>query len=228
MDCRTFRNRIEDYLEEGLDFAGRFGMERHAQQCFTCGKMVADAQKLSEMVRSFKGPGAPPDFEAAVLRRIQTDRDAHSRWRGLRTWFWCIDWRSWRLLAAGASALGVAGLGVFLALHARNEGTLQSPGAVASGPSRTNPPDAAPVPPQRADALEPNASQSLAAPVRDDPRYVAERELPLESIGTDDSDFVECLVPGPGDRMMIVRLPKTIRMRYGQPSEQYFIRSVSH
>ena len=47
MDCRTFNKKLEDYLEGGLDFPGRFGMERHAGHCFACGKTVADAQKLN-------------------------------------------------------------------------------------------------------------------------------------------------------------------------------------
>ena len=38
MNCRTFQKNLEDYLADGLDFAGRFGMERHARQCISCGK----------------------------------------------------------------------------------------------------------------------------------------------------------------------------------------------
>ena len=40
--------------------------------------------------------------------------------------------------------------------------------------------------------------------------------------------YDQYLVPGPDNRQIIVRLPKTIQMRYGQPSEEYYIRNVSH
>jgi hypothetical protein len=41
-------------------------------------------------------------------------------------------------------------------------------------------------------------------------------------------DFGEYLVPGPGERELRLRLPRTLRMHYVQPSEDYYIRNVSH
>ena len=45
-----------------------------------------------------------------------------------------------------------------------------------------------------------------------------------------DMDYVEYLMPGPDSRPVRVRLPlpKIIPMNYGQMSEEYFIRNVSH
>ena len=43
-----------------------------------------------------------------------------------------------------------------------------------------------------------------------------------------DADFVEVPMPVSGDLRLILKLPKTIRMRYAQPSREYFIRTVSH
>jgi len=43
-----------------------------------------------------------------------------------------------------------------------------------------------------------------------------------------DLDYVEFPVPGQDNSQFIMRLPKTIRMRYGQPSQEHFIRNVSH
>jgi hypothetical protein len=43
-----------------------------------------------------------------------------------------------------------------------------------------------------------------------------------------DSDYVEYTVPGPDGRELIMRLPQNVRMHYEQPSEEYFLRNVSH
>jgi len=47
----------------------------------------------------------------------------------------------------------------------------------------------------------------------------------LESL---EADYVEHVVPGLDNRPVTVRLPKAIRVQYGQTSEEYFIRNVSH
>jgi hypothetical protein len=41
-----------------------------------------------------------------------------------------------------------------------------------------------------------------------------------------DEVYLEYAVPG--QRNLIMRLPKTIRMRYAEPSQEHFIRNVSH
>jgi hypothetical protein len=43
-----------------------------------------------------------------------------------------------------------------------------------------------------------------------------------------DLGYFEYAIPGSGDRRLIMRLPKAIREQYGQTSEDYFIRHVSH
>src|SRR5512143_3119792 len=103
MDCRKFRNNLEDYLQGELDFPGRFGMERHAQQCLHCGQDVADAQKLGEMTRELKRVKAPPNFEATVLARIRARNVRRSR-KFWRYWEYLPEWVSWRSAAVGVSA----------------------------------------------------------------------------------------------------------------------------
>ncbi len=88
MNCRTFHRTLEDYLEGGLDFSGRFGMERHARQCLSCGKEMSDAQRLHQMVSELQRVKAPSDFEASVLREIGM-RKAHGRFSGFRS-FWML------------------------------------------------------------------------------------------------------------------------------------------
>ena len=70
MNCRDFYRNLEDYIDGELDFAGRFGMERHAEQCFACGKKLADARRLRLLTVSLARVKAPADFEARVRREI--------------------------------------------------------------------------------------------------------------------------------------------------------------
>jgi hypothetical protein len=55
-----------------------------------------------------------------------------------------------------------------------------------------------------------------------------QRDWRPESVEPFEPDYVELLVPGPDNRQILMRLPKTIRMESGQSSEEHFIRNVSH
>ncbi|MBN2242232.1 MAG: hypothetical protein JW793_06040, partial [Acidobacteria bacterium] len=111
MNCRTFQKNLEDYLENSLDFAGRFGMERHARQCIRCGRELADAQNLSRMVRGLDRVKAPQDFETAVLSEIGR-RKLRSRFPMLRRFLvFGFGMPSWKHYAWAASAVIVLGLG---------------------------------------------------------------------------------------------------------------------
>lgn len=231
MDCRKFQKNLEDYLQGGLDFPGRFSMERHARQCFCCEKELATAQKLSVMARELERVPAPPDFEAGLLRRIQTQPRRSPLWASPR--FWIYDHSAWRLLGLSAAALGILGFGIYLKVQRSG---YEKPGQVTSVMKEDVPAVSQPVnEPSRSSAPQSQMSQGsnpgiLAsvplAPPRthdgssaEDPGFYGQIEP---------SEYVDYVVPGPGDRPIIVRLPKTIRMRYGQPSEDYFIRNVSH
>ncbi len=234
MDCRKFQRNLEDYLEGGLDFPGRFGMERHAQQCFVCGKELSGALKLSQEVRALRRVSAPPDFEAAVLERIHA-RGKRSRFGSLRGfWVYGFDYPSWRLVALGASALAIVGFVVLVAAYR----TSHDPGTASPMVSGT--PSRAPASPQTTASV--TAFPESPRPVQPEQAGIgnfapvaaggARKDYAVGDEGffgqIEPSEYVEYVVPGPGDRPMIVRLPKTIRMRYGQPSEDYYIRNVSH
>jgi predicted anti-sigma-YlaC factor YlaD len=98
MDCRAFHTNLEDYLEGSLDFAGRFGIEKHAERCFLCGKEMADAGKLRAAARDFERVAAPRDFETAVLTKIQAEASARHSWQIWGWWNWvsvcCVRWPS--------------------------------------------------------------------------------------------------------------------------------------
>jgi hypothetical protein len=214
MDCRTFNSRLEDYLEDGLDFPGRFAMERHAQQCFRCGKTVSDAQELRRLARQFYRVTAPPDFETVLMKRIQTEHIRPGRW------FWGFRWPVWKLATAGTlSVAAILAAVLFLRVAPERQETAATANPVATAPEGPAPGSATPI----AVRLSETAERLQPAPA---PVASAASDYPLERV--DAPEYIEVLVPGPGDRMRVVRLPKTIRMRYGQPSQQYFIRNVSH
>lgn len=228
MDCRTFQKNLEDYLEGGLDFPGRFGMERHAKQCYLCGKEVTSAQSLSDLAKKLERVGSPGNFENDVLARIhaQPERPWISRFLAADS-LW-MAWVSWRRLALAGTA-AIAGLSVYLVLET---GRLDN--AVGERLSNAQPADLS-------TSDSPNV-KSIPSLVVSDPSQTAEPPAPEVAptkvlsghanrpYSTDpgDSDYLEYVVPGPAGRQFIMRLPKTIRMRHGQPSEEYFIRNVSH
>jgi Putative zinc-finger len=240
MDCRKFQKNLEDYLEGGLDFAGRFGMERHAQQCYPCGRTESDAQKLKHLALEIKRVSAPPNFEAAVLARIH-DRESGFFWGGLRRWWACgPEWPSWPSLALGVSGLSLFALATLFSLHhfggTDPNGEIAAEQASASDPSTPSPREeslTAAVPARSSSdpvtelPVNPSTVSPASSSVRR-PRALSIDELTVELANPAESDYVEYLVPGPGNRPVIMRLPNTIRMKYGQASEEHFIRNVSH
>ncbi len=232
MDCRKFNRNLEDYLEDGLDFAGRFSMERHAQQCFGCSKTVADALKLRQLAQECRRVKAPEDFEARLMRRIQAEGIRRPSWRPWHMPVFIHDWPLWRMAAAGAAAMLIA-IGVFL-FSTRWMRTEPSADVSSLALPQTNPVSPAGERELQA-AQEPDRSSTAPGTVAVRPEglpvrmgYSTEADTPIVYTDSPDSEYVECLVPGPGGRQLIMRLPSTIRTRYGQPSEEYFIRNVSH
>ncbi len=231
MDCRSFNKKLEDYLQGGLDFPGRFGMERHARQCFACGKTVGDAQKLGRMARNLGKVRAPASFEADLLARIQREGLARRR-------SWCLhlplfwgDRPPWRAFAFVTLTVAILCAGVIISgrwISVDPDGTIRwarRESRQAQPPQTNVETDSGTIPMQSSDAETAEQSGALRAVT---PVSAQESGLSIFAEPANDKNYVEYLVPGPGDRQMIVRLPKTIWMRYGQPSEEYYIRNVSH
>jgi hypothetical protein len=243
MNCRTFHRTLEDYLEGGLDFSGRFGMERHARQCLSCGKEISDAQQLRRMVSELQRVKAPSDFETSVLREIGM-RSAHGRHSGFRNlWMHGLEWPSFRKLALASSCLAILCFGIFYASHRTvfNQAPTspqiagaRAPIAVEAKEAKSSPgTNLATLVRNRPAAAEPLKLAKSAKRVR--PPAALKQEPVLDAEIRDmreaqDMDYVEYTMPGPDNRPVPVRLPlpKTIPMRYGQMSEEYFIQNVSH
>ena len=232
MDCRTFHKSLEDYLQGGLDFPGRFGIERHARQCLGCGKDLADAQKLSSMARALKRVSAPPVFEADLLRRIES--------RGLRrrTTFWKLQyyWPAWvsrKTLAWAAPALVLVVVGALFWMRIDQRGAESVLTVDTELPLAPIPVKVAGKSDRSLDGIQ-EASDLLAVkpmPSQVDSRdfeWTAESDAPFWFAEPTGTEYVEYTVPDVAGRPVVMRLPKTIRIRHAQPSEDYFIRNVSH
>lgn len=232
MDCRRFQKNLEDYLEGDLDFAGRFGMERHAQQCLNCGREMNSAQKLSQMARELKRVKTPSNFEATVLQQIG-EWKSNVRFSTIRRFLtYNIEWPSWRKLALATSSLALIGVVAVYFFHLAIHEQAPSSNWIADGPaplSNQKQPgldsdQVISIPPPAAATL-PGTMPSTQPSSRLQVEYFADEYWTAEPA---DSEFVEYQLPGPGNRPVVVRLPKRIRMQYRQPSEEYFIRNVSH
>lgn len=237
MNCRTFKRNLEDYLQGGLDFPGRFGMERHAKQCLDCGGEIVQARKLSQAARGLAGVKAPPGFEESVLRRIRQEK-ARRRFRAIERFrVFGFEWASGRRLALAASVALIAVAGVLFVdrfwEHPVGDPVADSglefrlPSAVPAGEQVPGSPPAEAAVRTGPDLQSPEAAsfsaRALSAGYFDSERgFVPGVAEPL------DSEFIEFEVPGPGDKPVIVRLPARVRLRYSHPSEGYSIRNVSH
>lgn len=226
MDCRTFQNQLEDYLENGLDFAGRFAMERHARHCVHCGRKMRDAQELSRLVHDLDRVKAPLDFESSVLDEIAA-RKLHRRFSLLgRLSVSGFDMRSWQKLALAVSGCIILGLGFLL---------WYGPGAMHSsriGGGASNMPDD----PAYVETAERYAASSPAGSVAPSGNLAHRPEIWVErtrqglsfQFQTYDTDYREYPAIGTDNLPMLVPLPNTIRMQVNLPSEEYYIKNVSH
>jgi hypothetical protein len=227
MDCRSFQKGLEDYREGTLDFPTRYGMERHAQQCFLCGKDLRDAEALGQASRVLHRVSAPPDFETAVLSRIYRQT---SKRVGLARRFrlYSFDWHSPAMLTGGVLCLVVVAFGVLFSINGLSPET-SSPGPVIAtrqpSPAVPSSTEKISIDPSQIPTVVPATSELKIVKKVSDKRQPTERhsEKPVWTpMQTDQSEteFTEYVVPGPGNRQLIMRLPKTIRMQYAQASEE--------
>jgi hypothetical protein len=232
MDCRTFHRNLEDYLEDGLDFAGRFGMERHAQQCITCGKEMAGAQRLRQMASEIERVKAPLNFESSLIDAIGK-RKLDGRFPGIwRFWTYGLVWPSWGKLALVSSSLVVLGLGIFFALRMEPPGQPTVPSSDADNSydlninevgTTNNVGESVDFSPskERITADVPKAVEAPQPPRIPEPEFLPDQDAT-------DSEYAEFRVMGSDGRPVTIRLPRKIKMQYGGTSEEYFIRNISH
>ena len=236
MDCRTFHRKLEDYLQDGLDFPARFGMERHAKQCYACEKDVTAALSLRQMARDLRRIGAPADFEASLLARIQTEKSCRRFWQLRELWLFGFEGFSWRVASVTALVtVLLVGTVAYLNFGTRLDRPTasQNMGRLTTlSPERNAAQSAAvfglPLP-EGLEVSKPGAFLGGASAVNiKKSGQIGRNDWATPVAEPADSGYIEFLVPFSGDRQLIMQLPRTIRMRYDQPSREYFIRNVSH
>jgi len=227
MDCRKFHKDLEDYLEDGLDFSGRFGVERHAQQCIGCGQDLSTALRLRRMVQQLERTKAPANFELSVLDGIGKCREQGMFSRFRRFWIYGLDLPSARRLVLVSSCLAVLVIGIFCLHPFLSNWTapesVSAPPPVVQEPAKVgkgeNPRPAATT--AVAKASRPLSAEIHKPKVKPGP---AEEQMVDQEV----SDYVEFQVLGPDNRPVSFRWPNKTHVRYGQTPEEYFIRNVSH
>jgi hypothetical protein len=177
---------------------------------------------------------APSDFEAQVHRRIQS-RGLHRRPKLRKFKYFWWDRTPLRSLAWGVAALALLVGGLFYSVHWISNGQ-NSPGPSLS--ARNPVPEIVPVTQESRQPSVPasvvprdvrSTAQKRLYPMQAlDSRFLLESDVPPWSIEPGDTEYFEYVLPAAGGQQLVMRLPKTIRMRHGQPSEEYFIRNVSH
>jgi hypothetical protein len=242
MNCRAFHRKLEDYLQDGLDFSSRFGIERHAHRCISCGKDLADALELRRMAQDLKQVHAPADFEAVFLNKIGTNR-AHGMFSGIRRmWVYGPEWLSWKNLMLASSSVAVLVLGIIVANHRAVLPPLQvSQRIIARPPDKVVEPEN-PVIIQ--EAILPKPDQFAAIAPRIYPLPI-ENKVP-KTVAVPASFSNQEFGPLGGTRSLLkdyvdfgkirkdIRpesvplLPKKIWLQYYPASEEYFIQHVSH
>jgi hypothetical protein len=230
MDCRKFHRILEDYLEGGLDFSGRFGMERHAQQCIGCGKVLANAQQLRRMAHQLEKVKAPENFETAVWNEIGK-REARGHFSGFRRfWLYGFDLPSARKLVLITSCLAVLGMGALYLYPILFDRTIPESPAVQISPELGKSEDSTiAVSEPTFVAAQPARSLPVEVPQRSKTRKSSQQ--PYEQMidqEVTDTDYLEFQVIGPDNRPVTFRWPTQYRVRYGQTPEENFLRNVSH
>jgi hypothetical protein len=230
MDCRKFHRNLDDYLDDGLDFPGRFGMERHAQQCARCGRGVSDAQRMRQMAHQLERVKAPADFESRLLEEIGK-RKALGRFSGLRRfWLYGFDMPSPRRLILASSCMAVAAMGIFFFHPFLVNRVTPEPAPVIAARE--------PAGIDRTENLQPVTTTAVALTDRHAKPKAPKAEKATEPPPSEleqmvdrevaETDYVEFQVVGPDNRPVSFRWPNKFRTRYGQTPEEYFIRNVSH
>jgi hypothetical protein len=234
MDCRKFHKDLEDYLEEGLDFSGRFGIERHAQQCIRCGKDLSEAQQLRHMVRQLERAKAPANFELSILSEIGKHKEQGLFSGFRRSWIYGFELPPARKLAWGFSCLAVLAIGFFyfypyLSNRIATE-TVSAPPSVVREPAKANPIQVpSPVVSTTvAQSSRPAAPEIPRVKLKKAPEPIDLEAEQMMDQEVNESDYVEFQVVGPDNRPVSVRWPNKKYVRYGQTPEEYFIRNVSH
>jgi hypothetical protein len=70
MQCQKVQRQISTYMDGELDSASSRNVECHISQCGACRKIVADFQKVDDMVRGLPRFEMGPDFVGPLVESV--------------------------------------------------------------------------------------------------------------------------------------------------------------
>jgi len=73
MNCEAFSENIDAYIDGGLESAARLEMERHAENCGPCMKLLEEAKALKEMLAEMSEVDVPLPAQAAWRRAVREE-----------------------------------------------------------------------------------------------------------------------------------------------------------
>ena len=100
MNCETFSEKLDAYIDGGLESAARLEMERHAENCEPCMKLMEEARLLKEMLAEMSKVDVPLPAQAAWRRAVREEAKAKKK---------PIAWTRGLVSAAAAMVVLVAG-----------------------------------------------------------------------------------------------------------------------
>ena len=128
MNCETFKQNIDAWLDGELSQEIRQEMEKHADECGTCAHLLDQAQHLSVMCAEMnEGLSVPLPAQAAWRKAVRAE--AKRRSRPMATWM--------RAAAGVAAALAVLVGGTF---GVRMNGSVQTAAVPTTATTPPSPP----------------------------------------------------------------------------------------
>ncbi len=224
MNCRIFRENILEYQDAKPEDPLVREMKQHLEVCPDCSGFLLQWQWVSRLAKGLPRVEAPGDFEIRLRKRLREEQ-AEVR----SGWFSFIP-VTWRYAMVGAMSLCIC----FSALY------LYQPGGGGGSIDRTaSQAKAIPVEPgqpqgERPDsAVEDPGAYPAALPVSTrtagygGPRNPGEWPPDIEVHG-EGGEYVEYLLKGTGQDEIVVRMPKTIRVRPPGENDPSYFRYISH
>ena len=203
MNCRTFRVKLQDYLDHVLEDGIVQEMKQHSISCQDCSAFEQQWLWISKMTQDLPRLEAPSNFEVRLRARLRKESPR------LPAFWFPFPTPAFRFAALGILFL-VAGLSAFFLYPRHKTGEMQ---VTSSQPKNTAYPVSVPASARMVEYSEP-------ALMGDWPP-----EIQLRGEG---GEYVEYLLKGTGKDEIMVRMPKTIRVKPPGENDQSYFRYISH
>lgn len=220
MNCKQFQAFLDPYPENILSPVDLPEVERHAATCAGCREQMTQQEQLSRMARQLPRVAAPAGFEQELMRRIRAQEYKKFRYR------WFNMPRPAIQSLVYASLLVAMGISVVLLQH---KSTGEPTGLVGVAPrnesSDIRPAPAVPVEERIGGDWIPTADSRFNAGLR---RSAIRRASWGEYSIPADTEYVDYLLKGTGNKEVFVRIPRTILYHAPADADPYYIRNISH